>query len=151
MRQLQGQTEKSISEFWIIGDIENLVNYSCRIAAMQNSPTAALHDQHYDHYIPDELHQEEGKELIGLKDIQSFGIQNGLQNVKVIKRMNRKDMAMIPSSGYVKYSSMVWQMSQSRLCMLDTCLIAYSGLRRMTEVTLYRFMGVLIKFRRRCE
>lgn len=57
---------------------------------MQNSSTAALHDQHYDHYIPDELHQEEGKELIGLKDIQSFGIQNGLQNVKVIKENEQK-------------------------------------------------------------
>jgi len=90
MRKLQGQPEKSISEFWIIGDIEDLMNYSCRIAAMQNSPTAALHDQHYDHYIPDELHQEEGKELIGLKDIQSFGIQNGLQNVKVIKENEQK-------------------------------------------------------------
>jgi len=52
---------------------------------VQNSTAASLHDQYDNHYVPNKLHQEKGEEFVCLKNIQSFGIQNGLQNVKVIK------------------------------------------------------------------
>jgi len=52
---------------------------------VQNSTAAALHDQYDNHNVPNKLHQEKGEEFVSLKNIQSFGIQNSFQNVKVIK------------------------------------------------------------------
>jgi len=61
------------------------VNYSGSITTVQNSTAAALDDQNDNHYVPNKLHQEKCEEFVSLKNIQSFGIQNSLQNVKVIE------------------------------------------------------------------
>lgn len=90
MGQLQGETEQTIPQLQIVGYVENLVNNSSTAAAMPDGAAAGLDDQKYDHYVPDHLGQEEGKELIGLKVVQALRIQQRLQYVKVIEQYEQE-------------------------------------------------------------
>lgn len=90
MRQLQGEPEEAIPQLRIIGDIQDLVDRGSRIAAVQDRPAAGLHYQHNNHNIPYHLNEEEGKKLISLEDIQSFGIKNRFQDVKVVEENEQK-------------------------------------------------------------